>query len=343
MAFPFIFHENFELGTLGGYDSETDTASQLDYPHYSELARFPWPKCAPYTGAYCMRTVLSGGTADAYVVEGSVDIAAAATRYVRFNMWFSPTFDATADDTVNVLELLATATVEVTFGFRYVAATDVINLGIGELAPTSFGAAIKKGVWYTVELTVVVDNAGADDGTIDIYVTEDGAKTAGAVYATQVGSLDQGAVTTSRFGVQDHLATTTGTILFDNFMFDDGRLYSDTDRYPVQRLITKSEHVFVGQGTLENVSLLSGAGTDNVLTCFDTDTGDTNDPSNVVLELKNTANNELVDPAATPASFTRGCFVQLTGTNPRAIVRYGNCPSYSAAGVRNLGLKRGAI
>ena len=43
MAFPWIFHANFEQGTNAEWDSETDGASptQLDFPHYTELARFP--------------------------------------------------------------------------------------------------------------------------------------------------------------------------------------------------------------------------------------------------------------------------------------------------------------
>ena len=35
MAFPWIFHSNFESGNNSEWDSETDTGAQLDFPHYS--------------------------------------------------------------------------------------------------------------------------------------------------------------------------------------------------------------------------------------------------------------------------------------------------------------------
>lgn len=110
MAFPYVFHSNFEQGTNAEFDSETDTGSQLDFPHYSELARWPWPTATPYSGAYCARWKLTGGTADSVLVEGDLDVGDGVTRYFKWDMWFSPDFDATADDTVAFLELKATAT-----------------------------------------------------------------------------------------------------------------------------------------------------------------------------------------------------------------------------------------
>ncbi len=336
MAFPFVFESNWESGAIE-WDSETDTADQLDVAHYSELARFPWPTAAPWSGAYCLRAQLTGGTADAFLTEGDLNIAADTVNYLSFNIWFSPDFSATANDTFNILELIATATVEVTFGGRITAADDQIELGIGELAPTSFGADIKKGVWYTVELAVDIDDGAGDDGTIDIYVHADGSPSTDDVYATQVGSLDQGAITSGVLGIQDHLATTTGTILIDNFKQDDARLYPPTDRFPDEILLTKSGHALVGDGCIENVSLLSGAATDCIVGIYDTDKANTNDASNLRLELKNTANNEVVDPAGTPVSVKRGAFVQLSGTNPRAIVKIGT-GRRSVGTIRALGI-----
>ena len=313
MSFPWIFEANHERGDTIDYDSETDTASQLDFPHYSELARFPWSGCAPHTGAYCMRATLSGGTADAYVVEGDWDIGATVNRFARFSIWFSPNFDATADDTVAVQEFLATATIETSFGFRYVAATDVINLGIGELVPTSFGPAIEKGVWYTVELDMQND-PGSNDGTIDIYVTKAGDPAATTVYATQVASLDQGAITTGRLGVQDHLATTTGVILFDDVVFDDARIYP-TPRYSTQKTFTKSGHFFVGAGDLASAALLTDEATNKVI-LYDTNTADTLSDQDFVAELELDNQTSI----SGPIHFEKGCYVELSGTDPRAQV-----------------------
>lgn len=342
MAFPFLFEANFEAGTNAEWDSETDTGSQLDFPHYSELARYPWPTAVPFEGAYCMRAVLSGGTADAFVLEGDIDIAASTRRHVAFDMWISPTFTGTADDTINIFEAQSAGpVVEATFGLRVVAATDVINLGIGETAPTSFSSqAFERGVWHTIELDITLDSGAGNDGTIDLYVTRHGSPAATAVYATQVTGLDQAAVIQGVLGVQDHLATTTGVILFDNFKFDDGRIYPKTRRYDDSVLLTKSGHAFVGPGCIENVTLMSGAATDNVVTVYDTDTGDTNDATSIVCELKNTANNELVDPAGMPVHVTRGCYVSMSGTNPRALVKMSKVNCYTDANTRSYGLRR---
>lgn len=340
MAFPWIFESNFEAGTNAEWDSETDTASQLDFPHYKELARFPWPTCLPLSGAYCARISLTGGTADATLTEGDINIAAGANRFAGFGIWFSPDFDATANDTVHLLEFQqAGGTVEATFGFRYVASTDVINLGIGETAPTSFGStSILKGVWYWVDLDLTVDAGTENNGTIDMYVTRVGDPASTAVDASQVASLDQGAVGQGVLGVQAQLATTTGTILIDNFVFDDARVFPPRDRYPTEVLLTKSGHAFVGGGKVSNVTLLSGAGTDNVLKIFDTDTADANNAESAVLELKNTANNETVDPAGVPVRVHRGCYVELSGTNPRALLQVDR-GLRSDAQIRNWGLR----
>lgn len=339
MAFPWIFEDDFEEGTVAasGWDSETDTAGQLEISHYKTLANLPWSTCAPFKGAYALRATLSGGTADAYLVEGDVNMSASTNNFFRFYIWLSPNFTATADDTVNLFEGLASSTVEFAFGLRVVAATNVINFGIGETAPSSWSAlAIERGVWYCIELDVTIDSGVGDDGTIDLYITKEGEPAQTTVSATQVASLDQGAITDGRLGIQDHLATTTGTILFDQFVMDDARIYPITRRFDDTVLLTKSGHAFVGRGVVDNITLMSGAATDNVVTVYDTNTADTTDATNTVAELKNTANNELVDPAGMPVDIVRGAYVSLSGTNPRARVKIKNVAGYgSPSNVRN--------
>jgi len=340
VAFPFVFESNFETGDNSEWDSEADTGTQLDFPSYAELARFDWPTAAPFTGAYCMRAVLSGGTGDAYVKEGDINISLATNNFFAFNIWFSPDFTGTANDTFNLFEAQSTSNVaEVTVSGRIVAATDVINLGIGKTAATSWSAiAIERGKWYCVEIDATP--AGSSAGTIDVYITREGDTPAAAVSATQVGSLTNLAVTHGVLGVQDHLATTTGTILFDRFIQDDARIYPQQDRFPQVTHLTKSGHVFVGNGVVDNVTLLSGAGTDNIIKLFDTDASTTTDLANPSIELKNTANNETVDPAGVPTNFTKGCFVSMSGTNPRAKVLLKSANCRSIATIRQYGLRR---
>ena len=341
MAFPYVFQSNFEIAaTPFGFDSETDTGTQLDLPHYSVLANLPWPTAAPYNGAYCLRAVLSGGTADAFVTEGDCNIALATNNFFAFNIWFSPDFTGTADDTFNLFEAQSTASVaEVTVSGRIVAATNVINLGIGKVAATSWSAyEIERGKWYTVEVDTTPATAGV--GTIDLYLTKEEQVSAALIAATQVGSLTNLEVTHAVIGIQDHLATTTGTILFDRFFQDDARIYAQQDRFNPVKTLTQSGHAFVGPGTVCNVTLLSGAGTDCVLQVFDTDIGNSNDHDNCRLELKNTANNETVDPAGVPFDVIRGCYVVLTGTNPRAKIKYHSAVMGSVGTIRGYGLKR---
>lgn len=340
MAFPWIFEANFALGDNSEWDTETDTESQLDFPHFSTLARSPGT-AAPFSGAHCMRATLTGGTADATVTEGDIDIAANVNRFVKFDVWFSPDFTGTANDTVHLFEIQSTGpAIEGTLGFRIVAATNAINFGTGELAPTVFAAEnVERGKWYTVELDIDLDAGGGDDGTLDLFVTKENTPFTTTAVAS-VASLDQAAVIQGVLGVQNHLATTTGTILFDNFRFDDARIFPERRRFSEQVLLTKTGHAFVGPGKLESISLLSGAGTDNVVSVFDTDIGSTSIAGNVVAELKNTANNQLVIADDIP-QVVRGCFVQMSGTNPRALVNIErNAMGRSVANIRQLGIKR---
>jgi hypothetical protein len=285
-----------------------------------------------------MRAILSGGTADAFVLEGDLNIAADGNEFIKFDVWLSPDFTGTSDDTVVLFESQSASAVEVAFGLRVVAATNAINFGVGKATPTSFGSIdIQRGVWYTVELDITLSTAVTANGTIDLYVTKEGDKP-GPVHVAQVTGLTQIAAIQGVLGIQDHLATTTGAILFDNFVSDDGRVYPKRNRWPEEILLTKSGHAFVGAGKIRNVTLLSGAGTDCVLSVFDTDEADVNDATNIVVELRNTADNETVDPAGVPVCLSQGAYVQLSGTNPRAMVQVMHVDAFGTpAAVRRIG------
>ena len=338
MSFPWLFEENFELGTRGGFDSETDTVSQLDFPHYTELARVPWPDYAPFRGAFVARWRLTGGTADAFLTEGDVNIAADGTAGIRFPFYVSPDFAATADDTFTILELHATGVIELSVGFRITAATDVIEMGIGELAPTVFlTPPIQKGRWYQAEVYGDLDSGVGNDGSFTLNV--EGA-------TATISALDQGAITDALVGVQDHLATTTGTILMDQIVFDTeaagtpSRIYPLVDRYPRTVTLTQRSHAFVGPGQIQSLQLSAGAGTDNVVTIFDTDRGNTNSEAKYVGRLTNTANSQTVELLSGPVAVIRGAFIQMTGTNPRATVTIGQAVAYGSGGaVKGYGLR----
>ena len=337
MAFPYIFQDDFESGSNAGWDSETDTGSQLDFPSYRTLAGMADAKMAPYRGSYCMRATLAGGTADAFVTEGDINIAASETRYFRFYIKFSEDFTSSGvADTVPLLEIQSAGnTVEAVVGFKILAGVNNnIKFAIGDTAPTSLTDSIDKSKWHCNELAVTLDSGGGNDGTIDLYVTPEGSAPTTTVAATQVASLDQAAVTHAVLGVQDHLATSQGTILFDEFAFDDARLF-DLRRWDTSRLLTKTGHALVGPGKV-SPTLASGGAADNILRVYDTDAADTNAP--LLYEVRNTAGDETVE-SRRDIYVRKGAYVELSGTNPRAFVEIQEANVYGSTGAyRNYGL-----
>ena len=338
MAFPFIFQSNFEQGTAAEWDSEADTGSLLSFPHYSALAAIPGAPM-PYSGAYCMMIDLrAGDTNDHTLTEGDIDIASAATRYFRWMMFIPTDFVASANDNFSILELQHTdATKVFVVGLTITATTDAITVWVaeGDTPETTSTLVVPKGKWVCFEVEALADTDSADadmsvyvDGTLFVSIATP------VQNATAVG---QGAL-----GTQNTLATTTGILYFDAFVMDDARLYPPAIRFPTSKLLTKTGHAFVGPGKIDAARLMSGAGTDCVLTIYDTDVGNSDDYSKVVLELKNTANSQLVTSQNTkPIRVERGCYVVLAGTTPRAIIDFCGTPAFGSDGaIRTYGARR---
>lgn len=299
MAFPYIFESNFAAGTNGEWDSEADTGSRLDFPHYSELSNIPGME-VPYHGdAFCMR-IQMGDTNDHTLIEGDIDIADTVTRYSSFMLYVHTDVVATSDDTWNIYEVQGTANaVENAVGMRYTAATGVLDIGVGQTAPTQF-YPINKGRWYHVELVSVIQTGGTGTGTLWI----DGAQVA------QITTLTNTAVLRGVLGTQDTLSTTSGTLLFSQFRFDDLQVYPPRERFPSVIRLTKTRNAFVGPGWIETATLLSANGTMDV---YDTDSANILDLQSKKIELTTTSNFVAHD---TPVFFQRGCYVVLGGTNP---------------------------
>ncbi len=351
MAFPWIFESTFEQGSNGEWDSETDTASQLSFPHYSELSRHPTSNFAPFSGAYCCMASLTGGTADAILLEGDINIANTITSAFAFNILFSNDFaSSSGTDVIHLLELTGSGTAVTGVIGCDVAVTaadgtlGTIRIGIGDngtsgaVADTFASTPIERGQWYTIENVITLNTGGS--GTSDLYITKagDAAQATADIART---SRDMIVVTDGEFGMQAHASTTTGFILLDNFIQDDLRIYVPRESYPREVLLTKSGHAFVGPGEVSQIQLLSGPGADNVLTVYDTDIANTNSASNMMVELKNLTNNEIVQHNPANGRVTRGCYVSLSGTSPRALVTINKASAYwSAANVRLHGSKR---
>ena len=104
MAFPLDFFENFEAGTKGSFDSETDTGNRLDFPHAHDIAPI-----VPYRGAYCLRANLGKSSTDAYLEEG-VSWASGTTKYGRFRLFVGHDVQFGNDlDNVRILQFYSSA------------------------------------------------------------------------------------------------------------------------------------------------------------------------------------------------------------------------------------------
>jgi hypothetical protein len=136
----------------------------------------------------------------------------------------------------------------------------------------------------------------------------DGASVVALTTLTQAAAVGQGV-----FGTQDTLSTTTGTILLDQFVMDDGRVYPFKERWPAHLVMTKTQHVFVGPGDLEGGVVLSADGT---LTLYDTDSANILDELSYVTTLDEDTQTSM----SGPVHFERGCYAVVAGTNPLCAV-----------------------
>lgn len=339
MAFPYVFDENFEDGTKGAFDVETDTETRLDIVHYSTLAGIPRAG-APFRGAYCVRVALEndGSPADAYLQETDAFdfLTADATTFIRFHFRVSENITMANADEFALFQLWSsTNTVEAGVYVNFTTANG-LRIGIGETTALQL-KGLTTGVWHCIEMTVNIDNAGSDDGTIDGWFD-------GAAF-TQITARDQGVITSGVLGVlSQDVGTTAGTVLIDQVIVDNTRIGFFAQRYPHEVVLTRSGHVCLGPGELAAVTLLSGNGTDCALNLYDTDIANTLDQSNFIAELRNTALLQTVPLGSdNKVRFDRGCYVQLSGTDPRALLKISRCQGYYDEGlVRVYGYHRKA-
>ena len=323
MAHPWIFESNFESGDETEWDTEVDGGSQLDFPHYSELARTPGLPM-PFNGAYCARwQLISGLTAAATLSEADLNITDTSTAWAKWNLWIDPNFktNITADDNFVIFEWQGAGNVvSFALGMDYTLTTDRLVWASGELTPTTVSAAdVTLGKWLTVEIKGNAETGGG--GEIEVYITPDGAEPSSTV-TTETTSMTNIAVTHGVLGVQDKLGTTVGTMLMDNFVMDDLRIWPDKDRFSTTRQITKSQHLFVGPGSVDNVTVFDAGGDATAtLEIFDTDTAQSHALRSKGY-IQSEANEDAQDFSTVPFNVTRGCYVSLGGTTSKAWVSF---------------------
>ena len=275
-TFPFTFEENFEGGTLGDFDATVDTNGKLTFPHYTVLAGIPGLP-APWSGAYCMRIDVSVGTAAAHIQEtGDFDITAdSETLFVRWMQWIPTDLVMANTDEFALFQFWSsTNTVEAGVYINFTTASG-LRVGIGEASASSF-LPMPQGRWVSLEVSFVPGTSS--DSTLDLWV-DNGA-------AAQVGSFTSATITSGVMGtIGLDAGTTSGNLLYDNVKADATQIYAPIDRFTNTPLLTDDGHAFVGPGTIENITLLSGNGTNNIVTIFDTDTATINDLYNIRAQL----------------------------------------------------------
>ena len=324
MAFPYTTVDQFEDGTVGNFATVVgaDTNSAVSFPHYTELARTPGV-AMPYNGAYCMKVDLAtASTAGGWIQNDSDWDVTTATEeiYIRMKFWLSKDAAMSSDDVFDILHLASGAdSTPITDGvgqalvsIKYTTAAGW-EIGIGKIAPTSL-TPLTLGEWHDVEM--YFNPAGGAAGTIDAWL--DG------VSLTQVASLTSLTTTSGAIGAVPGAAftPTAGTLLIDGVIghLDGARIGAGGKRWDDQTYMIASGHAFVGHGIIDNVSLLAGSGTDSVCTVYDTDRADTTNTSPLVVLKQIVANEGPIDSAGMPITVSKGAYVELAGTTPRAIL-----------------------
>lgn len=323
-SFPFQFEANFEGGDASEFTATVGT--QVAVNHYKELARNgAWG--VPYRGAYALQATFGTDT-DSYVRSTSITIGSGSVGYSRFMFYVGD--DVSASTTTEVL-LYTTVPAVAGIGLRIEAGGD-IKFGIASngSALTTLDAVLEKGRWYTAELTADTTNTNTCTATLD--------DTASVTIANGVAT---GATTESRLGVSGigagSLATVEGTVTLDELATDSARVYGFTSRYPQRRLITKTTHLFVGSGNIEDLQLIAGSGTDCEVNIYDTEDADIN-PQNLVFRQTNNTSDEATNyNGRGQIKCHKGAYVTMTGTEPQVVATLGITSSYgSEANVRKL-------
>ena len=131
--------------------------------------------------------------------------------------------------------------------------------------------------------------------------------------------MDQAAIIQARLGViGKESGTSTGRVYVGEIFADDGRIYPYPNRQANPKVLTKSEHLFVGPGYLDWIALLTYNQTDNVIRVFDTDKADILTAEGHLIELHWGVHRSFSDPTF----FKRGCYIELAGTETRVQAKY---------------------
>jgi len=301
MAISPTFQENFESGTKGNFDGTT--SGTVTFPHWKTLAATAG-RPMPYRGAYVAQIDLADD--NSYLLENTgFDLTTQTTYHLRFYFYLSTDLVMAASDRFTMFDLRSASASEVVLDIHNNAG-EIRLIGAETAAGSNITYPISLGRWYAVEASMTVDTDAGGDGTLDVYVD-------GNQAGSQLTTITQANITNARFGVQAiDAGTTTGRLYLDAIVLDDSRVFPFAERKPFVVEVTDDEHVFVGPGVVKGATLRS-RGAANTAFIYDTDTADINDVASRKIELD-------LDTHTTwegEMHFEKGCYVNVTGTNPR--------------------------
>ena len=312
MAFPYILSTGFEAG-VHGFTSISGTL--IDVAHYTELAR---QGMAPWRGAYALRVRLNGGTTSQYIQEDTAFDdwdPTPLTRWVRKYFYLGKDFVMADTDKFSLFEAESTAntTTEIAYGIRRNGGNiefwwNETHDALAESTIVLGTTTTALGKWFCAEIKGVLH---ASAGTIDGYIND--------AAGTQITGLAQGAIVDVRVGVIRPDAGTSGTVLIDDFIYDDTtQIFKDTLQYRQPNVFVKylNDHPLIGRGKF--AVAFTDTADDATLTLYDSDGAPSNLEPIAVLSTT-TSGGEFV-PGHDIFEVTRGLWTVMSAITGRAFV-----------------------
>ena len=334
-------------------NSTSDAGGKLSFPSYIDLAGMPGHPM-PFRGSKVFKVDTLANTTIARIrdTEFVPTTQDTETVTVRLALYIDPSLNkgGAADDTIEFLQFSSAGANELELGV-----IDRAGDAGGDYAITTRDGAggtdietpVQAGQWVMIEVVFAVHSGG---GTADIFV--DGI--AGAQLALTGLTLTQmnlGAPRMTDWGAG------TGYLLFDQFGIDvranasAKRIDRPKDRFPQTMHVITNQHVFVGPGWIEDLTLVGGQTADNFLRVYDTnivDAGVLNeDDIRIELRVTSSTNGEIINASQAPIYFRHGAYLAFSdssgestssGFGPRAIVKLGKCIGYGSDGaIRTVG------
>ena len=334
MAFPFIFHENFEAGTKGGFDTETDEDGRLDFPDHNDGLEIP-----PWRGGYVMRADLNRGFAKpAYVGQNTVlnTMTTGDTRFIRFMLRVSSDFRMPPGNSMQIFSVfkgpivvppLIPAPTDLEFGIGITRTEAHINSSRMSIYAPDYsefidGLNFPVGRWFSVQITIF---HSTNVSRVYLHVGDN---------TLQVMRLDFAPFTGFYMGALAQAPDVRGTLYFDDIIIDEEKLedpnYIDPANLSGETLVFfKTSYAFVGPGVIRGATLISGGSTSTALFY---------DAERLPLahhDIKGglkCSSAESKDSLIDGIEFKRGCYIVMTGTNPQVIVHCGQVGPEQAQG-----------